>query len=107
MFRLKVIPESKPRSPKWISSSIPESEWGGELAKTSSPEYHTNNLLGQVLFEEASCHIPEDAITIEIAPHGLLQAILKRSLSSKVAKIPLTNRTSKDSVKFLLTALGK
>ncbi|VVC29213.1 Acyl transferase/acyl hydrolase/lysophospholipase,Ketoacyl-synthetase, C- [Cinara cedri] len=103
----EVIPESKPRSSKWISSSIPESEWDSELAKTSSPEYHTNNLLGQVLFEEASRHIPEDAITIEIAPHGLLQAILKRSLPSKVTKIPLTNRTSKDSVRFLLNAFGK
>lgn len=90
-----------------MSSSIPESEWNNELAQTSSPEYHTNNLLGQVLFEEASRHIPEDAIVIEIAPHGLLQAILKRSLSDKVTNIPLTHRSTKDSVNFLLTAFGK
>lgn len=90
-----------------MSSSIPESEWNNELAKTSSPEYHTNNLLGQVLFEEASQHIPKDAIVIEIAPHGLLQAILKRSLSDKVTNIPLTNKNNQDSVKFLLSAFGK
>uniref|UniRef100_A0A2S2P8N0 Fatty acid synthase n=1 Tax=Schizaphis graminum TaxID=13262 RepID=A0A2S2P8N0_SCHGA len=103
----EVIPQPKPRSSKWVSSSVPESEWGNDVAKYSSPEYHTNNLLGQVLFEEASRHIPEDAIVIEIAPHGLLQAILKRSLSEKVTNIPLTHRSTKDSVKFLLTAFGK
>lgn len=90
-----------------MSSSIPESEWDNELAKTSSPEYHTNNLLGQVLFEEASRHIPNDAIVIEIAPHGLLQAILKRSLPETVTNIPLTHRSTKDSVRFLLNAFGK
>lgn len=90
-----------------MSSSIPESEWGNELAQKCSPEYHTNNLLGQVLFEEASRHIPNDAIAIEIAPHGLLQAILKRSLPETVTNIPLTQRSSKDSVRFLLHAFGK
>lgn len=103
----EVIPEPKPRSSKWVSSSVPESEWGNEVAKYSSPEYHTNNLLGQVLFEEASRHIPEDAIVIEIAPHGLLQAILKRSLPGKVTNIALTHRNTKDSVRFLLSAFGK
>lgn len=90
-----------------MSSSIPESEWSNELAQKSSPEYHTNNLLGQVLFEEASRHIPDDAIVIEIAPHGLLQAILKRSLPETVTNIPLTHRNNKDSVRFLLSAFGK
>lgn len=103
----EVIKDPKPRSSKWVSSSVPESEWENDVAKYSSPEYHTNNLLGQVLFEEASRHIPEEAIVIEIAPHGLLQAILKRSLSEKVTNIPLTHRSTKDSVKFLLTAIGK
>lgn len=90
-----------------MSSSIPECEWGSELAQKSSPEYHTNNLLGQVLFEEASRHIPDDAIVIEIAPHGLLQAILKRSLPKTVTNITLTHRSNKDSVRFLLSAIGK
>lgn len=90
-----------------MSSSIPESEWDNDIAKYSSPEYHTNNLLKQVLFEEASRHIPEDAIVIEIAPHGLLQAILKRSLSEKVTNIPLTHRSTKNGVEFLLNAIGK
>lgn len=106
-YKFQVIPEPKPRSERWISSSIPESEWNSELAKTSSAEYHTNNLLSAVLFEEASRKIPKNAILIEIAPHGLLQAILRRSMSNTCTNVPLTNRNSKDGLRFLLNALGK
>ncbi|XP_026685177.1 fatty acid synthase-like, partial [Diaphorina citri] len=102
------IPSPKPRSSKWISSSILEDAWGSPLAQTSSAEYHTNNLLSSVFFEEASAHIPANAICIEIAPHGLLQAILKRSLAEKeVVNIPLTLRGVKDGVKFILNSIGK
>jgi len=59
-----------------------------------------------VYFEETCVHIPKNAVVIEIAPHGLLQAILKRSLSGMV-NIPLTQRVYGDSVRFLLTAVGK
>nr|XP_018901189.1 PREDICTED: fatty acid synthase-like [Bemisia tabaci] len=103
----EVILEPKPRSKRWISSSIPETEWGSPLAATSSPEYHTNNLLSAVLFEEASKHIPKNAIVIEIAPHGLLQAILRRSLDSECTNIPLTQRNNKKALYFLMTAIGK
>ena len=72
----------------------------------SSAEYHTNNLLGSVLFEEASYSVPNDAIVVEIAPHGLLQAILKKSMPNAI-HIPLTHRAQPDGVIFLLSALGK
>ena len=103
----EVIPNPKVRSSKWISSSIPEENWNSELARTCSAEYHTNNLLSAVLFEEGSRHIPKDAIAIEIAPHGLLQAILKRSLKSGCTNIPLTRRGSSNGLTFLLDAIGK
>lgn len=103
-----MIPSPKPRSPKWISSSILEDSWASDLALTSSPEYHTNNLLSSVYFEEASAHIPQGALCIEIAPHGLLQAILKRSLAAKnVINVPLTLRAVPDGVRFLMQSLGK
>lgn len=51
--------------------------------------------------------IPDNAITIEIAPHGLLQAILKRSLDQNVTNIPLTRRGHKDNAEYFLQALGK
>ncbi|XP_050438788.1 fatty acid synthase-like isoform X2 [Adelges cooleyi] len=103
----EVIKEPKDRSTKWICSSIPESEWNSNLAKQSSAEYHTNNLLSSVLFEEATRHIPNDAVVIEIAPHGLLQAILKRSLPETVTNIPLTKNVFGQSVQFLLKSIGK
>lgn len=103
----EVIPQPFPRSSKWISTSVEETKWDSDLAKTSSAEYHTNNLLSSVLFEEGSRFIPKDSIIIEIAPHGLLQAILKRSLKTGCINIPLTQRGCKNGLYFLLTALGK
>jgi len=95
------------RSSRWVSTSVPEELWDTPLAKTSSPEYHTNNLLSSVLFEEGSTKIPADAIVIEIAPHGLLQAILRRSLKESCINIPLTKRGVEDGAFFLLKAIGK
>jgi len=60
-----------------------------------------------VLFEDALKKIPSDAITIEIAPHGLLQAIIKKALPDSVSNIPLTKRMHGDSVRYLLNAVGK
>lgn len=84
-----------------------QSEWSSPKAQFSSAEYHTNNLLNSVLFAETAAMIPSDAITIEIAPHGLLQAILNRSLGPEVTNIPLTRRGHKDNAVHLLQALGK
>lgn len=102
----KVISEPKRRSPKWLSSSVPKSRWENEDSQWSSAQYHTNNLLNAVLFEETSRLLPPNALTIEIAPHGLLQAILKKSLPGAV-HISLAKRANKDNVSFFLTALGK
>jgi hypothetical protein len=85
---------------------LPETKWESDIAKYSSPEYHTNNLLSSVLFEDVLKHVPNDAITIEIAPHGLLQAIIKNALPETVTKIPLTKRMYGDSIRFLLTSIG-
>ncbi|KYN01849.1 Fatty acid synthase [Cyphomyrmex costatus] len=103
----EIIPEAKPRSKKWVSTSIPRNKWSTTAAKLSSAEYHTNNLLNPVLFEETSRLIPKDAITIEIAPHSLLQAILRRSLGSGVTNIGLTQRGHRDNVDVFLQGIGR
>jgi len=103
----EIIPNPKPRSERWISTSIPEESWSTALAKHSSAAYHVNNLLSPVLFQEALNKVPENALVIEIAPHALLQAILKRSLSSKTVNVGLMNRSSPDNATFVLTSLGK
>ncbi|KAL4132174.1 hypothetical protein QTP88_009381 [Uroleucon formosanum] len=104
MFVIKV---PKKRSSKWISSPLLELEWESELDKYSSPEYHTNNLLRRVLFEDVLNQVPNNAITIKIAPHGLLQPIIKKTLAKTVTNISLTKKVYEDSVRFLLTSIGK
>lgn len=100
-----VVP--KKRSSRWVSTSIPEERWNSEIAQYSSAEYHVNNLVSPVLFQEALQKVPEDAIVIEIAPHCLLQAILKRSLGAKAVNIPLVKRNHPNNLEFFLSNLGK
>ncbi|NXU74165.1 FAS synthase, partial [Oreotrochilus melanogaster] len=103
----KVIPHPKPRSARWISTSIPESQWQSDLAKYSSAEYHVNNLVSPVLFHEGLKHIPENAVVVEIAPHALLQAILKRTLKPTCTILPLMKKDHKNNLEFFLTQAGK
>lgn len=70
---MQVIREPRPRSARWLSTSIPEAQWQSSLARTSSAEYNVNNLVSPVLFQEALWHVPEHAVVVEIAPHALLQ----------------------------------
>lgn len=103
----QIIPNPKPRTSRWISSSIPESAWTTPLAQQSSAAYHVNNLLSPVLFHEALKHVPENAISVEVAPTGLLQAILKRALGPKATNVSLVKRGHENNINFLLSALGK
>ena len=103
----KVIPIPKPRTNRWVSTSVPQNEWGTAKARLSSAEYHTNNLLSPVLFSEISRMIPPNAIAIEIAPYGLLQSILKRSLPKTVINIPLAKRNHPNNVEILMASFGK
>lgn len=64
---LQLIPNPKKRSPKWISSSVPEKLWDTPVAQYSSCDYHVNNLLSPVLFRDGMKHIPENAIVIEVS----------------------------------------
>ncbi|KAJ1528633.1 hypothetical protein ONE63_007028 [Megalurothrips usitatus] len=100
-----VIPEPRPRSPRWLSTSVPEERWGEAEARYCSPEYQTNNLLRPVLFEEVLAHVPDDAVLLEVAPHGLLQPILKRALP-QCHHLSLTQRGAADGLHFLLEAIG-
>ncbi|NXR52975.1 FAS synthase, partial [Hippolais icterina] len=103
----KVIPHPKPRSARWISTSIPESQWQSDLARNSSAEYHVNNLVNPVLFHEGLMHVPENAVVVEIAPHALLQAILKRTLKPTCTILPLMKKDHQNNLEFFLTQIGK
>nr|XP_023412547.1 LOW QUALITY PROTEIN: fatty acid synthase [Loxodonta africana] len=103
----KVIRQPQPRSPRWLSTSIPEAQWQGSLARTCSAEYNVNNLVSPVLFQEALWHVPENAVVLEIAPHALLQAVLKRGLKSSCVIIPLMKKDHRDNLEFFLANIGK
>lgn len=102
----KVIKTPKQRSRKWLSSSVPKEDWNKLQNQFCSAEYQTNNLLNPVLFEEVMQMLPSNPVTLEIAPHGLLQAILKKSMP-KAIHIPLTQRMNKNNVNFFLAGIGK
>ncbi|XP_076656220.1 fatty acid synthase-like [Halictus rubicundus] len=103
----RIIPNPKPRTSRWISTSIPTAAWDHPLAQLSSAAYHVNNLLSPVQFKQGLSYVPENAITIEIAPHCLMQAVLRRSLSKSVTNIGLHKRDHKNNLLFLLENLGK
>lgn len=69
----RVVPAPKQRSSKWVSTSVPEDKWEDELALYCSADYHVNNACSPVLFHEALQKVPPSAITVEIAPHALMQ----------------------------------
>jgi fatty acid synthase, animal type len=101
----EVIKTPKKRSAKWLSSTYPEDKWNKIESQYSSPSYHTKNLLSPVLFAEVLEMIPKNSMTIEIAPHGLLKSILKRSVKDGV-HLSLTQRDNKNGSLFLKEALG-
>lgn len=101
----EVIKNPKKRSSRWLSSSVPKVKWENNETQYSSAQYHTNNLLSSVLFEETSVLLPRNALTIEVAPHSLLQAILRKSMPEAV-HVGLTQRGNKSNSTFFLSALG-
>ena len=104
----EIMPEPKLRSSKWISSSVPEERWDTDACRYSAPTYYVTNLVSPVLFDEALKHVPKNGIMIEIAPHTLLQAILKRSLGSDMHYIGFMKRNNNSAqIDYLLQNIGK
>ncbi|GFR18244.1 fatty acid synthase, partial [Trichonephila clavata] len=102
-----LVPNPKPRSERWVSSSYVESEWDNPDCKMASAEYFVHNLMSSVHFNDAIQKIPPDAIVIEIGPHFLLQSILKRSVGSRASYFGLMKRNEVNNVDFLMESLGK
>ncbi|GIY66143.1 fatty acid synthase [Caerostris extrusa] len=102
----KVIPNPKPRTSRWVSSSYPKDQWDEPHAKLAGASYFVHNLVSPVLFHEALHHVPKNAIVVEIAPHHLLQAILKRVIGPDAEYIGLMKRNVDNTV-HLLSSLGR
>ena len=102
----EIIKEPKMRSEKWLSSTYSEEMWKEGEAVYCSAEYHTTNLLNPVLFQEVIEMLPKDALLIEVAPSGLLRAILKRCLPEGVYA-NLTEMNSNDGNTLFMECLGR
>jgi len=63
--------------------------------------------MSPVLFKEALEHVPDNAIVVEISPHCLLQAVLRRALASTCTIVGLMDKRQPDNLVHFLTSLGK
>ncbi|XP_063391024.1 fatty acid synthase-like [Cydia fagiglandana] len=102
----EVIPDPKPRSARWLSTSVPPHHWGSDLDRLSDAAYQVNNLVSPVRLAEALGRVPARALAVELAPHSVLQAALRRALPD-AALLPLLRRAAPDPLHHLLAALGK
>lgn len=103
----EIISDTRTRSSKWLSTSVPRAEWSSTTSRFSPAQYFANNLMKPVLFEEITALIPKDAIIIEIAPGGLLQTIIGKSLHKNVTSVALAQRNQENNVEAVLQALGR
>lgn len=102
----QTIAVPKLRSKKWLSTSVLSENWHLPTAQFSSPEYHLNNFLNPVLFEETMRDVPANSIVVEIGPCALLQAIIKRELPNAI-HIPLMQKSSENNSLNVLKGLGR
>lgn len=102
----EIIPEPKLKSEKWLSSSIPKADWNKNENKFASAEYFANNFIKSVLFDKTCSAMPNNVLTIEIAPHHHLQKAISKSMPL-AANVNLLEQYNSDSVQFLLISLGK
>ncbi|EDX03567.1 GD23205 [Drosophila simulans] len=102
----RLITEPKKKSIRWLSTSVKEAEWESDKNHLASAGYFINNLISPVLFHQAVKRIPQNALIVEIAPHGLFRAIL-RSLSPQISYVSLMQRGHANNFEFLLSQLGR
>ncbi|KYN01673.1 PREDICTED: fatty acid synthase-like [Cyphomyrmex costatus] len=102
----KIISCPKKRSSKWISTSIPRTEWFTSASELSSADYHTRSILNTVLFSQTTVLIPSNAIVIEIAPDDVLQHVLTDSLHPNVTNLILSRCTEQKN-DIILQGIGK
>lgn len=102
----QIITSPVERSSKWLSTSVANDDENIINTQFASAEYFMNNLLKPVLFDEATAKLPKDALTIEIGPHALLQAIVRKSMPEAI-HIGLTKRENINNDHYFIAALGK
>ncbi len=108
--RLTKVLGGKPtreRSARWISSTY-EQEKEEKSSSLLDAKYLVENLILPVRFHSALQQVPSSAVFLEIGPHHLLQAIIKRTLMGSGSPVKYVASLSRqgDNPRSLLTMLG-
>lgn len=101
-----IIQNPSPRSDKWLSSPVLETQRNSPSDRYCSAEYFTKNLLNSVLFEEIAIKIPKNAICIEITPDDLHKTMVTSSLPSTISMVSVMQHGT-NNVGTMLRAVGK
>ncbi|XP_072763279.1 fatty acid synthase-like isoform X1 [Anoplolepis gracilipes] len=103
----QILPHKASPSSKWLN--VLNGSYGRFNSSLQSflAKYYTNVLLAPVLFSETISFISNDAVTIEIAPHDILQHILNNSLKTTVTNIALYKFSHKPNIEIFLHGIGK
>ena len=102
----KILPNPRPRSKKWVSTAIIETDVKEEL-KYASAEYFVHNLISPVYFLNKLPRIPEDAIVIEIGPHPLFQRVVKEVIKTGEYVSLIKKKSNDTNLDLFLTSIGK
>lgn len=96
---LKIIPEPKNRSSRWMTTMENE-----QLAKKCSAQYLVHSLSCAVSIRQA---IPDGALLIDVAPEGHLLELLRQAAGDDLRVVSLLGKNNKESVQSLLAVLGE
>ncbi|VVC40005.1 Hypothetical protein CINCED_3A009213 [Cinara cedri] len=103
----KIVPYPKLRTDKWISTSVPEEQWGTDKANYCSAEYLVNNLLNSVLIDESFNYVPKGSAVIELALDGILCDIINRTSEINIYTFDLASMDKNDGLRYILSVFGK
>ncbi|KMQ82961.1 fatty acid synthase, partial [Lasius niger] len=104
-YLTQILPQKVSPSSKWLS--VFSCKWSGASTKSCLAKYYANHLLAPVLFSENVRFIPNDAVTIEIAPNNLLQYILNDTLKTTVTNVALYKFSNEPNIEIFLDGIGK
>ena len=99
-----IVKNPKPKSKRWVVTALPLDE--DPESVVCSAEFHIRSLVTPVHFYEGLQKIPPGSVVIEVGAHALLQAILKRSMSSSLTIVALQDWKQKDQSVVFMKALG-
>ncbi|KAL6435268.1 hypothetical protein ACFW04_005371 [Cataglyphis niger] len=103
----QILPQQVSPSSKWLNVWNESCEWFDTSAKLSLAKYYANHLLAPVVFSKSLRFIPNDAVTIEIAPHNILQYVLNDSLEITVTNVALEQFSHKPNIEPFLHGIGE